>query len=484
MRPHAIYGKPIFRSMLNSSFLKSKTMKYYYFLISILLFISSSLFAQKIDFQNQEIFVAGVNMPWNEFGWDFGEHHLWGNGYDSIYFERAFEELAESGVNTIRMWVHCDGRANPNFDKNGFVTGLDSEMLFELNDFLERANKYNLLVILTLWSHDMLEDRTDDAGEFAGLHQDLIIETDKLQSYLDFALTPIVQSLNHHCNLLAYEIISEPEWCFPTFGISATSQAVTIPKMQNFVAKCIQVIRANSNQQVTVGSAYACGNDYGENRNYWHESEFEALGFGCGEVYLDFYSFHYFEWMNEDEDVFSHDFDYWGLNKPILIAESATQTNDKNTLKTAKTQLEHALNNQYAGVLFWSYNARDEYSQWEDFKVEVDNFTFENEAIIAFEMDCDTNYQHQPQLICSFYPNPVQNILKLNYQVDSDIETVIRIYNVQGQLMKSKKASLESNNHSLEFPFLDFQQGVYILEIWQNRTNNYSKIFTQRIVKM
>lgn len=458
--------------------MKKLTLIFYFF------FLSYTSYAQKITFQNQEIFVAGVNMPWNEFGWDFGEHHLWGNGYDSTYFDRAFEELAENGVNTIRIWVHCDGRANPNFDKNGFVTGLDPNMLNELNDFLERANKYNLLVILTLWSHDMFENRTDDAGEFAGLHEDLLTESEKLESYLNLALTPMVQALNHHCNLLAYEIISEPEWCFPTLGISATTQSITIPKMQNFVAKCIQVIRKNSNQQVTVGSAYACGNDYGENRNYWHESEFEALGFGCGEVYLDFYSFHYFEWMDENEDVFTHDFDYWGLNKPILIAESATQTSDKNTLKTAINQLQHARDNQYAGVLFWSYAAQDEYSQWEDFDTELNDFTILNKEIIEFENTCDTSFRYEPQLICSFYPNPVQGILKLNYQVDEDIETVIRVYNVQGQLMKSMKTRLEENGHLLEFPFEKFESGVYILEIWQQRRSDYSKIFTQRIVKM
>jgi len=440
--------------------------------------------AQRINFQNQDIFVSGVNMPWNEFGWDFGNHHLWGNGYDSTYFEQAFQELEISGINTVRMWVHCDGRANPNFDKNGFVTGLDDNFLDELNDFLHRAQQHHILVILTLWSHDMLENEIENAGEFAGMHQELITDDAKLQSYLDFALTPMVQALSHHCNLLAYEIISEPEWCFPIIGVASTSQLVNSTHMQRFVAKCIQVIRANSSQYVTVGSAYPCGNDYAQNKNYWHETEFEALGFNCNEVYLDFYSFHYFEWMGDDDDVFQHHSDNWDMNKPILIAESATYSSEKTMLKTAKTQLQHVFEKQYAGVLFWSYNAQDEYSSWSDFKNEVTDFNIDNANEVNINLDCDTSFQYLPTLICSFYPNPVQEILKLNYNTSADLDIVTRIYNSKGSLVQNFELALLSENHQIEFSLSSLQQGLYFLEVWQKNNEQFFKVFTEKIIKL
>lgn len=446
----------------------------------VVLYITIQANAQQIRFQNQDIFINGVNMPWNEFGWDFGEHHLWGAGYDSLYFENTFAELEENGVNCVRMWVHCDGRASPNFDENGFVTGLDNGMLEELNDFVTRAKNHNLLVILTLWSHDLLENRTDEAGKFAGQHKDLITEADKTQSYLDHALTPIVQSLNHHCNLLAWEIISEPEWCMKILGGASTDQTIDSEAMQRFVGKCIHTIRANSSQYITVGSAYPCGNDYGQNKNYWHETEFERLGFDCEAVHVDFYSFHYFEWMNEDENVFEQTVQFWDVNKPILIAESAVKTADKNTLLPAKTQLEHAFDNNYAGILFWSVGANDEYSDWATMKGGI--AAFSNEIQLP-PITCDTLDFDAPNLFCRFYPNPVKERIYMDFHTLEEASLVIRLYDMTGRLIKNERKILVPSAMRTDWKISDLMNGVYIIEVWQARNNGYFKVFTEKIVK-
>ncbi len=450
----------------------------WYFIIGVIAIPAN---AQKIQFQNQDIFINGVNIPWNEFGWDFGEHHLWGRGYDSLYFENTFTELEANGVNCVRMWVHCDGRANPNFDENGFVTGLDNGMLEELDDFVTRAKNHNLLVILTLWSHDLLEDYTDDAGEFAGLHKDLITEPEKTQSYLDHALKPIVQHLNHHCNLLAWEIMSEPEWCMRILGGASTSQTLDSETMQRFVGKCIQIIRANSSQYITVGSAYPCGNDYGQNKNYWHETEFERLGFDCEKVHVDFYSFHYFEWMNEEENVFEQTVQFWDVNKPILIAESAVKTTDKNTLLPAKEQLEHAFDKNYAGVLFWSVGANDEYSDWEMMKTDIAAFSNQMQFPSVI---CDTLSFDTPNLFCRFYPNPVKEQLYMDYHTLKEEMIVIRLYDVNGRLIKNETKILDPTEGKTDLLIGHLMKGVYVLEVWQARNNGFFKVFTEKIMVM
>ena len=437
---------------------------------------------QQLRFQNQDIFLNGVNVPWNGFGWDFGEHHEWGRGYDSLYFENIFIELEAHGVNSVRMWVHCDGRANPNFDKDGFVTGLDEGMLEEMDDFLERAKEHNILVIFTLWSHDFLEDYTNDAGEFAGLHQDLIIEVEKTQSYLDKALAPMVQHLNHHCNLLAWEVVSEPEWCMSILGGGTTQQRITAKAMQTFVGKCIQVIRENSSQMVTVGSAYPCGNDYDTNRNYWHETEFEQLGFDCESVNVDFYSFHFFEWMNDGKSVFEHDFSYWDVNKPIVIAESAVKTADKEMLKTGKEQLDYAVENNYAGVMFWSVGAGDEYSDWSVIKDDV--FDFSTEKDVAIEINCDNFIENEPQLLCRFYPNPAQDELKMDFHVLTNEQVLLRVYDLNGRLVRNFSKELVVNEMEISIFIGDLMGGIYLLEIWQERGGEYFKVFVEKVVKM
>jgi hypothetical protein len=440
--------------------------------------------AQHIQFQGKEFFLNGVNMPWNNFGWDFGEHDDWGIGYDSTYFENTFTELEAFGVNSVRMWIHCDGRANPDFDNDGFVTGLDNNMLDQLNDFVERANGHDLMVILTLWSHDMLENYTDEAGEFAGLHQDLILNQDKTQSYIDDALIPMVQSLNHHCNILAWEVFSEPEWCMKILGGGYTKQKVTAQEMQSFIGKCIIAIRQNSNHQITIGSAYPCGNDYDKNKNYWHETEFEQLGFDCNEVYVDFYSFHYFDWMKDKENVFEQNFDYWDVNKPIVIAETASNTTSNDELLTASEQLNHALEENYAGLMFWSVNAQDEYSSWEDFKSGLFDFKNENATIIDFENDCSQMVVNEPDLICSFYPNPATNSIFLEHHSNENQSILVNIYNTNGALVQQDKLSLFPNQEALELTIDNLMDGLYFMEIVQERNGNFFRIFNQKLVKV
>jgi len=49
-----------------------------------------------------------MNIPWRFFGQDFS-----GRQYDSEFFDKMFEKVAGSVIHTLRMWVHCDGRAIP-----------------------------------------------------------------------------------------------------------------------------------------------------------------------------------------------------------------------------------------------------------------------------------------------------------------------------------------------------------------------------------
>ena len=453
------------------------------FLFLLFLF-TSKLEAQLINFQGKEVFLNGVNMPWNEFGWDFGEHHEWGIGYDSTYFENTFTELEEHGVNSIRMWIHCDGRANPNFDEDGFVTGLDAMMLDQLNDFIKRADAHNLMVILTLWSHDMLENHTKEAGLYAGQHKDLILDKAKRHSYIDNALIPIVQGLNHHCNILAWEVFSEPEWCMKILGGGYTNQKVIAEDMQIFIGECIAAIRTNSSHQITVGSAYPCGNDYDKNKNYWHETEFERLGFDCNDVHVDFYSFHYFDWMVDKENVFEQDFDYWDVNKPIIVAETATNTECHDELLTAKGQLGYALEANYGGVLFWSVNAQDEYSAWDDFKGEVLEFKNEYFNLIDFQSDCSLMTMNTPNLICSLYPNPATNTIYLEHHYQEPQSILVNVYKMDGALVEQAQFNLSPNEEKLEMSIEHLATGLYLLEVVQTTNDDFFRVFTQKLVKV
>jgi mannan endo-1,4-beta-mannosidase len=171
-----------------------------YLWLLVLPFSYGFLAVQKghLVYNNERVFLSGVNTPWVAYGKDFGS-----GAYKNSKpkFEQWLTEVAASGGNVVRVWVHVDGQWSPKFDANGFATGADvPSLVAELGDFLNFAEKHNIFVILCLWNlavkpQQMIHLYTDEA---------------KLNSYLEKVLKPMVAGLKHHKALAAYDIINEP----------------------------------------------------------------------------------------------------------------------------------------------------------------------------------------------------------------------------------------------------------------------------------
>lgn len=78
--------------------------------------------------------------------------------------------------------MHIGGETTPAFDSNGYVTGPDAggTLIDDLKKFLDAAQRNNLLVIFVLWN-GAVAPKDSVMG--------LITVDDKLQSYIDNALT-------------------------------------------------------------------------------------------------------------------------------------------------------------------------------------------------------------------------------------------------------------------------------------------------------
>ena len=118
------------------------------FFAAIMLLLLSVLTADLggIEYRGRDYWLNGVNSPWNSFGADAGEHEEWGRLYDPEWFSDFFTRCRANGINCVRHWIHCDGRASPEFDDRGFVTGLDPTFLAEISDdnhLVQRSRHYN-----------------------------------------------------------------------------------------------------------------------------------------------------------------------------------------------------------------------------------------------------------------------------------------------------------------------------------------------------
>ena len=338
-----------------------------------------------IHYNGKDYYINGVNVPWNNFGSDVGTHYQWGASYNPSFFTTFFQQCKSYGVNCVRLWIHCDGRTSPEFDDNGNVTGLDTNFFSNFDDIFRIAALNNVMIMPCLWSFDMTKDFTGTAGKYAGLHASLIQDTNKTRSYINNALVPMAKRYANTCNLLAWEIINEPEWSMK--GPGTTVQLVSAQEMERFCAMIAEAIHLNSGKMATVGSACLKWNSLRQppaEAHYWCDSSFQAV-YKKPKAFLDFYEIHYYDWMFNAEwgyDPFQAGKSpaYWKLDKPTLIGESPAQAGQY----TMKQMVDSAFAHGYAGIMPWSYNANDGVGTWDACKNELKAFRDAHTSLVDF----------------------------------------------------------------------------------------------------
>lgn len=245
---------------------------------------------------------AGANLPWGDFGYDIG-----GGAWNATFFDSSFALLKAHGANSVRFWLHADGRSSPTFASDGTVTGMGGpSFAADLRALVGYADAHQLVLELCLWSFDMCKQ--DIAG--AAMHDDLISDVSKTTSYIEHALKPMLSILNGSKNVVV-EVINEPEWCMqdPSYRASAdaselpgadvraggpcnTKHCVSVSDMQRFTAMVAEAVHSLSTLRVTVGSAslkWSTVLPGGGQAFYWNDTSLRAAHASTLGV-LDFYN--------------------------------------------------------------------------------------------------------------------------------------------------------------------------------------------------
>ena len=414
-----------------------------FFTILFYIFHLTSIESQTVNINllgHKKNFLNGTNIAWNSFGTDVGKHDSWGILHDITFFNKLFKDVADAGGNSVRWWLHCDGRSSPEFDNEGKVTGLDPEFFDHLDAIFNSAALNNVRIILVLWSFDLANDHTVDAGQFAGKHINIVIDSMFILSYIKNCLNLIVDKYADDSTILAWEICNEPEWMLDKDG--TTLQRATSKQLQYWVGTLASSIRKRDNDAlITVGSAslkWNWNNPNGIERNLWSDSAlFVATSDSLS--FLDFYEIHYYPWMigpTWSYSPFDHNANNWNLDKPIVIGEFPGKGQDG--YKTLIQMYKWAFDSSYAGALAWSYIGQDEHGSWQDIKPgieEINNSPIKTNKKHVFGI----NQVEQTYIIInksSTYKNISKNCL---------------IYNITGQLIQFKDF-----NNSLS-------SGIYII---------------------
>jgi hypothetical protein len=303
----------------------------------------------RVRFAGKDLFLNGLNLAWQSFADDIGPNP---DTPDLPHFERVFQEMSARGANVMRLWLHTTGAHTPAWDGH-LVTGPGTDTIEDLRAILDLAWRYDVSLMLCLWSFDML--RISNGTTVTDRAMAILTLPSNRQSYIDNALIPMVTALEGHPAILCWEIFNEPEGMSVEFGWNF-NRHVPMAAIQAFVNQCAGAIRrADPGVLISNGSwSFHAATDVGEgNFNYYTDERLVAAG-GDPDGTLDFYMVHYYDWAGTGRSPFHHPASHWGLDKPLVVAEF--YPNCDNCGPTSHAALYAG---GYAGALSWSWTDVD-----------------------------------------------------------------------------------------------------------------------------
>ena len=291
-------------------------------------------------------FLMGVNLPWIRYGQDFGanawqpEGGLHAAGRRAA-LDEACARIADAGLDAVRWFVLCDGRAGLVEDTSGLVRGIDDSVRRDLDVALDALQAHRLRAIFVLVDFLLCEPAQVVGGVQVGGRRHVVTRADDRERFLDNVIAPLVAHAGAAHEVLAWDAINEPEWVTFAERTWRFWRAVPADAMRLFIAGIVGRVHAVG-AKATVGLASAHGLD---------------LVRGLG---LDLYQVHWYEQV-VGRAALTRMADDYGLDAPLLLGEYASA----GSSCPSSDVLWLARVGGYAGALAWSLLADDAYSSRE-----------------------------------------------------------------------------------------------------------------------
>jgi hypothetical protein len=279
-------------------------------------------------------FLIGANLPWVHYGIDFGANAwqpLGGIGRlgAQVELESAFGRLSGSGVQWVRWFLLCDGRAGIRFDLNGRPESLDESFFRDMDAALEAAARHRVRIMFVLLDFLWCGETEFLEGVQLGGRSYVLQDPSHRVALLDVILRPILERYESESQIFAWDVINEPEWI----------TTVERQELAAFLRESVSLIHSTTSHPVTVGSAGV----------RWRKI-YRDLG-------LDFYQVHWYDNLKRQPSL-ETPVSALGFDRPVLLGEFPT----RGSRRTAADIIETARAAGYSGAFYWSLLSGDKYS--------------------------------------------------------------------------------------------------------------------------
>ena len=285
--------------------------------------------------------VVGANLPWLDYGQDFGASAWQPRGglarpERRERLRRALGDLAGSGASLVRWWLLGDGRAGLSEDGEGRITGLDDRLLADVDASVLALREAGLLTQFVLVDFLWLDTGRTVNGARLGGRRDHVRDPSRRARLLERVFSPIAERYGREPAVAGWDLMNEPEWATLGVGTLDPRRSVSRREMRAFLAETAAVFRARVTQPLSVGLASARwlslvdGLDLDQPQVHWYES-------------LD------------PLTTLARPVESLGLGRPLLLGEFPT----RGASVPPRVILEMAREAGYAGALAWSALADD-----------------------------------------------------------------------------------------------------------------------------
>jgi hypothetical protein len=302
-------------------------------------------------------FLLGCNYPWtlldgvSNYGRDVGvTPDGWHTGLSTRreLVARDLAAMRSLGLNVLRWFLFCDGRAGIRFDGHGIPAGLTEHVFDDLDVAVELAARNDVRLIPVffdyLWMFERIEYR-DDRGNVvysAPGHADVMKTEAGRRALGERVILPVLDRYAASESIFAWEFMNEPDWVVSGSDIDRTN----VPDPIGFEEYCVLVRDVGAEVHARTSAFYTLGTARAKSLARWGRAD---LGVDLLQVhaYEDFWR------QGHDIRIRGTRPGDLGVDLPVVVGEYPVNGEGMDGFVD---EIERA---GFAGALFWSFNKVD-----------------------------------------------------------------------------------------------------------------------------